>query len=105
MDKRQLKALKMTCPHRGGNRKVVAPLDVSTPFLFDEAYYGNLEAGLGLLASDQALFLDPRTRPLVQALAKDKARFFQAFSSAMDKMGSIEVKVENQGQIRKDCTK
>ncbi|GAV87038.1 peroxidase domain-containing protein/Tyr_Deacylase domain-containing protein [Cephalotus follicularis] len=92
IDPRLLKALRMSCPQFGGNVDIVAPFDVTTPFLFDHAYYENLEAKLGLLASDQALFLDPRTKPIVQSLAQDKQKFFQAFSAAMDKMGSIGVK-------------
>ncbi|XP_059625425.1 peroxidase 19 [Cornus florida] len=104
-DPRLLKALKMSCPHYGGNADVVAPLDVTTPFSFDNAYYGNLESKLGLLATDQALFLDPRTKPLVQVLAKDKHNFFQAFATAMDKMGSIGVKRRRKhGEKRKDCS-
>jgi peroxidase len=91
MDPRLLKALRMSCPQFGGNSDTVAPFDVTTPFLFDHAYYGNLEAKLGLLASDQALFLDPRTKPLVLQLGADKHKFFQAFAAAMEKMGSIEV--------------
>ncbi|KAL2524231.1 Peroxidase 19 [Abeliophyllum distichum] len=105
IDTRLLKALKMSCPQVGGNSDIVAPFDVTTPFSFDSAYYGNLEAKLGLLASDQALFLDPRTRPLVQNLAKDKQKFFQLFAAAMDKMGSIGVKRgRRHGEKRKDCS-
>ncbi|KAG8385483.1 hypothetical protein BUALT_Bualt03G0050000 [Buddleja alternifolia] len=104
IDPRLLKALKMSCPHYGGNTDIVAPFDVTTPFSFDNAYYGNLEAKMGLLATDQALFLDPRTKPLVQAMAKDKQKFFQAFVVAMDKMGSIGVKRgRRHGEKRKDC--
>ncbi|KAG6756087.1 hypothetical protein POTOM_039507 [Populus tomentosa] len=91
MDPRLLKALRMSCPQFGGNSDTVAPFDVTTPFVFDHAYYGNLEAKLGLLASDQALFLDPRTKPLVLQLGTDKHKFFQAFAAAMEKMGSIGV--------------
>ncbi|XWS19671.1 hypothetical protein CRYUN_Cryun31cG0035600 [Craigia yunnanensis] len=105
IDPRLLKALKMSCPHVGGNADIVAPFDVTTPFLFDHAYYANLEAKLGLLASDQGLFLDPRTKPLVQSLGLDKGNFFQAFSAAMDKMGSIGVKRgRRHGEKRKDCS-
>ncbi|KAJ8545467.1 hypothetical protein K7X08_018050 [Anisodus acutangulus] len=64
MDPRLFKVLKMSCPQFGGNVDIVAPFDVTTPFSFDNAYYGNLEAKLGLLASDQALSLDPRTKSL-----------------------------------------
>lgn len=104
IDPRLLKALRMSCPQNGGNADIVAPFDVTTPFSFDHAYYGNLESKLGLLASDQALFLDPRTRPSVQTLAKDKQKFFQAFAVAMEKMGSIGVKRGGKhGEKRKDC--
>ncbi|KAK6149975.1 hypothetical protein DH2020_017500 [Rehmannia glutinosa] len=105
IDPRLLKALKMSCPHYGGNTDIVAPFDVTTPFAFDNAYYGNLEAKMGLLATDQALFLDPRTKGLVQTMAKDKQKFFQAFAVAMDKMGSIGVKRgKRHGEKRKDCS-
>ncbi|PIA57983.1 hypothetical protein AQUCO_00500129v1 [Aquilegia coerulea] len=105
MDPRLQKALKMSCSQYGGNPEVVVPFDVSTPFTFDHAYYGNLENNMGLLATDQALFLDPRTRPIVQALGSNKQKFFQAFSEAMDKMGSIEVKRgKKHGERRKECS-
>ncbi|TQE01055.1 hypothetical protein C1H46_013332 [Malus baccata] len=105
IDPRLLRALRMSCPHYGGNADVVAPFDVTTPFVFDHAYYGNLEAKLGLLASDQALSSDPRTKPIVQALAQDKQKFFQAFAAAMEKMGSIGVKRgRKHGEKRKDCS-
>ncbi|KAJ6728514.1 PEROXIDASE 19 [Salix koriyanagi] len=103
MDPRLLKSLRMSCPQLGGNSDIVAPFDVTTPFLFDHAYYGNLEAKLGLLASDQALFSDPRTKPLVLQLGKDKQKFFQAFSAAMEKMGSIGVETgTGQGEKRRE---
>lgn len=102
---RLLKALSMSCPKSGGNSDIVAPFDVTTPFSFDNAYYGNLEARLGLLEADQALGLDPRTKPMVQDLAKDKQKFFQAFAVAMDKMGGIGVKKgRKHGEKRKDCS-
>lgn len=105
IDPRLLKALKMSCPRFGGNADIVAPFDVTTPFTFDNAYYGNLEAKLGLLATDQALFLDPRTKPLVQAMGKDRQKFFQEFAAAMEKMGSIGVKRgRRHGEKRKDCS-
>jgi peroxidase len=104
MDARLVKALRMSCPSSGGSSRVVVPFDVSTPFQFDHAYYSNLQARLGLLASDQALFLDPRTRPLVEGLAADKARFFQAFVASMDRMGSIRIKKGKKGEVRKVCS-
>ncbi|KAL6562091.1 Peroxidase 19 [Orobanche gracilis] len=105
IDPRFLKALKMSCPHSGGNTDIVAPFDIATPFLFDNAYYGNLGVKMGLLASDQALFEDPRTNVLVQTMAKDKHKFLRAVAVAMDKMGSIGVKRgRRHGEKRKDCS-
>lgn len=105
IDPKLLKALRMYCPHYGGNSDIVAPFDVTTPFSFDHAYYGNLEDKLGLLASDQALVSDPRTRPLVQSFARDKHKFFLAFTAAMEKMGSIGVKRgRKHGEKRRDCS-
>jgi peroxidase len=104
MDARLVKALRMACPSTGGSARAVVPFDVSTPFQFDHAYYGNLQARLGVLGSDQALFLDARTRPLVEELGADKARFFKAFVVSMDRMGSIRVKKGKKGEIRKICS-
>ncbi|MBA0658823.1 hypothetical protein Goklo_011001 [Gossypium klotzschianum] len=105
IDPRLLKALKMSCPQVGGNADIVAPFDVTTPFVFDHAYYTNLQSKLGLLASDEGLFLDPRTKPLVQSFGLDKAKFFLAFSAAMEKMGSIGVKRgRRHGEKRKACS-
>ncbi|KAL6615763.1 hypothetical protein ACP70R_038033 [Stipagrostis hirtigluma subsp. patula] len=104
MDARLVKALRMTCPSRGGSARVVVPFDVSTPFQFDHAYYGNLQARLGLLGSDQALAQDNRTGPLVKELAADKARFFREFVASMDRMGSIRIKKGRKGEVRKVCS-
>ncbi|CAK9327484.1 unnamed protein product [Citrullus colocynthis] len=105
IDGRLLKELKMSCPRYGGNTDIVAPFDVTTPFVFDHAYYGNLEGKLGLLATDQALISDARMKTMVQSLAKDKQKFFQAFAAAMDKMGSIGVKRgRRHGERRTDCS-
>ncbi|KAF8675773.1 hypothetical protein HU200_047260 [Digitaria exilis] len=104
MDARLVKALRMSCPSSGGSARVVVPFDVSTPFQFDHAYYANLQARLGLLGSDQALFLDARTRPVVQELGANKTRFFEAFVASMDRMGSIRIKKGKKGQVRKICS-
>ncbi|KAG6573293.1 Peroxidase 19, partial [Cucurbita argyrosperma subsp. sororia] len=105
IDGRLLKELKMSCPRYGGNTDIVAPFDVTTPFVFDHAYYGNLESKLGLLATDQALVSDTRMKTMVQSLAKDKQKFFQAFAAAMEKMGSIGVKRgRRHGERRTDCS-
>lgn len=104
MDPKLVHMLRMYCPNFGGNSDIVAPFDATTPFVFDHAYYGNLQKKMGLLASDQALALDPRTKPIVQDLAKDKQKFFQAFVAAMDKMSLVQVvRGKKHGEKRRDC--
>jgi len=105
MDPKLLHALRMYCPNFGGNSDIVAPFDATTPFLFDHAYYGNLQNKMGLLASDQALALDPRTKPFVLDFAKDNHKFFQAFVAAMDKLSSVKVvRGKRHGEKRRDCS-
>ncbi|KAI3859255.1 hypothetical protein MKW98_007636 [Papaver atlanticum] len=105
IDPRLLKALRTSCPRSGGSNNVVAPFDVTTPFTFDYEYYRNLEAKLGILPTDQALFTDPRTRPIVMELGRDNKKFHKAFAKAMEKMGSIGVKRgKKHGEKRKDCS-
>ncbi|EPS58123.1 hypothetical protein M569_16692, partial [Genlisea aurea] len=105
IDLRLLKALKLSCPPLGGNSDVVAPLDVNTPFLLDNVYYANLEARMGVLGTDQALFADVRTRPVAQAMAANRSLFFERFAASMDRMGSIGVKRgRKHGERRKDCS-
>lgn len=105
MDPKLVHALRLYCPNSGGNSDIVAPFDATTPFVFDHAYYGNLQKKMGLLGSDQGLALDPRTKAMVVDLAKDKQRFFQAFVAAMDKLSSIKVvRGRKHGEKRRDCS-
>lgn len=72
---------------------------------FDNAYFNQLQMGDGLLTSDQTLFVSPQTRNLVNWYAMNQARFFFDFQQAMVKMGLIDVKERNQGEVRLDCRK
>ncbi|CAL9235469.1 unnamed protein product [Arabidopsis halleri] len=104
IDLRLLKELRMSCPFSGGSSGVVLPLDATTPFVFDNGYFTGLGTNMGLLGSDQALFLDSRTKSIALEMARDKQKFLKAFGDAMDKMGSIGVKRGNiHGEIRTDC--
>ncbi|WOK95163.1 peroxidase 19 [Canna indica] len=96
-----------SCSRFGSNAVVVVvPFDVQTSLSFDHMYYNNLEVKMGLLATDQALFMGSRRpRPPVQELGKDKVKFFAAFVAGMDKMGSIRVERGRTGEIRKVCSK
>ena len=50
-------------------------LDATTPKTFDNVYYINLEKKMGLLSTDQLLYSDARTSPLVSALAASHSVF------------------------------
>ncbi|XP_016173507.1 peroxidase 65-like [Arachis ipaensis] len=51
--------------------------DPRSPSKFDNAYFGNVLKGLGLLRSDYLLGADPRTRPIVEEYAKNEQAFFR----------------------------
>ena len=90
------------CPD-GVDPRVAVTMDVVTPRVFDNQYFRNLQTGMGLLASDQLLYTDPRSRPTVDALARSADAFDRAFVAAITKMGRIGVKTGAQGNIRRNC--
>ncbi|KAG0570551.1 hypothetical protein KC19_6G170000 [Ceratodon purpureus] len=93
--------LKKKCSTRGlTDRKF--DLDSGTSAVFDAQYYSNLAKRTGLLTSDQVLYEDARTRPLVME-SSNKANFFPKFTQAMVKMSQISVLEGEQGQIRQRC--
>ncbi|KAK9276130.1 hypothetical protein L1049_005661 [Liquidambar formosana] len=77
--------------------------DVMTPYKFDNMYYSNLQRGLGLLASDQAMAADSRTRPYVDLYAANQTEFFRAFAHAMEKVSAYKIKTGRQGEVRHRC--
>ncbi|CAO1943155.1 unnamed protein product [Urochloa humidicola] len=95
--------LRQTCPAKGTDRRT--PLDVRTPNTFDNKYYVNLVNREGLFTSDQDLFTNPGTRPVVAKFAADQKAFFNQFVYSMVKMGQIKVLTgSSQGQIRRNCS-
>ncbi|XP_021289182.1 peroxidase 50-like isoform X2 [Herrania umbratica] len=96
-------SLRGPCPRKNLDPTVVALNDVTTPFIFDNAYFGNLQKGLGLLTTDQMLGVDSLTRPYVNIMARDQQIFFNYFVKAMIKMSKIGVKIGSNGEIRSDC--
>ncbi|KAF6175388.1 hypothetical protein GIB67_036479 [Kingdonia uniflora] len=99
LDSNMAKSLSQTCS-AGDNTE--APFDRSRNS-FDNGYYNALQRKLGLLSSDQTLFASQRTRNIVNAYAMNQAMFFFDFSQAMVKMGSLDVKEGNNGEVRLDC--
>jgi peroxidase len=77
--------------------------DPITPTRFDNQYFKNLEANLGLFTTDESLFNDERTRKLVKTFASNQDAFFKQFGISFRKMGKIGVLTGTQGQIRNQC--
>ena len=77
--------------------------DAMTPSKFDNMYYQNLQRGLGLLESDNALLKNPRTRPFVQLYATNQTAFFNDFARAMEKLSHFGVKTGRKGEVRRKC--
>ncbi|XP_078176234.1 peroxidase 16-like [Carex rostrata] len=94
--------LRFTCPAILNPNNFVF-LDATTFAAFDNAYYQNLQNGMGLLESDQILYTDPRSQGTVNLFASNQGAFFQAFIDAMTKLGRIGVKSALDGEIRQKC--
>lgn len=95
--------LRTLCADYKNNTAMAAFLDPMTPGIFDNTYFKNLQNGLGVLASDQILMSDPRTKPFVEKYAKDAAMFAKDFSYAMEKLSVLHVKIGEEGEVRKRC--
>ncbi|KAL2607701.1 hypothetical protein R1flu_026274 [Riccia fluitans] len=93
--------LKALCPKNTFNDTVIIPLD-SLSFSFDTGYYRTLQIHEGVFTSDQSLYDDQRTQPLVNLLTNN-ALFQAQFGQAMRAMGRVGVKLT--GEIRRDCRK
>jgi len=92
------------CPAESGSGDTnLAPLDVQTRYVFDNAYYRNLMVRQGLLHSDQELFNGGSQDALVQQYSTNPGLFASHFVAAMIKMGNIGTLTGSQGQIRANC--
>ncbi|CAL9110692.1 unnamed protein product [Musa textilis] len=96
------KNLYRTCPVKDTTNTTVN--DIRTPNTFDNKYYVDLVSKQGLFTSDQGLFGDSRTKPLVSSFAVNQPLFFDKFVYSMTKMGQLSVLTGKQGEIRKNCS-
>ncbi|KAG1327980.1 putative Peroxidase 12 [Cocos nucifera] len=101
MDKTFAKSLRRTCPAKNTDNATV--LDRRSPYTFDNKYYVNIMNRQGLFTSDQSLYADSRTRPIVTSFAVNQSLFFEKFAAAMIKVGQLDVLTGNQGGIRAQC--
>lgn len=97
------KQLRQMCPLNVDPR-IAINMDPTTPQTFDNAYFRNLQQGMGLFTSDQTLFTDARSQGTVNLFAANNTAFQQAFITAITKLGRVDVKTGNQGEIRHDCS-
>lgn len=103
MDPRYAKALQAACAKWKADPTIATFNDIMTPGKFDNLYYKNLERGLGLLATDEALFQDKRTKPFVQLYASNQTAFFNDFAHAMEKLSVFGIKTGKKGEVRRRC--
>ncbi|XP_061353062.1 peroxidase 45-like isoform X2 [Gastrolobium bilobum] len=96
--------LRQECP-LGVDPRIAVDMDPVTPQRFDNQYFKNLQQGMGPSTSDQVMFTDERSKDLVNLYASNEEAFRSAFVDAITKMGRINVKTGNQGEIRIDCSK
>ncbi|KAL8151777.1 hypothetical protein V2J09_021585 [Rumex salicifolius] len=94
--------LKKMCP-RNVDPRIAVNMDPTTPRKFDNVYFKNLMNGRGLFTSDQVLFQDKRSRPLVVDWAQNAQHFNQAFVKAITNLGRVGVKTSRNGNIRLRC--
>ncbi|KAL4308896.1 hypothetical protein GQ457_01G045880 [Hibiscus cannabinus] len=80
-------------------------LDATTPTTFDSQFYANLEKKMGLLSSDQSLYSDSRTSPIVNALIQTPSLFRHQFAVSMVRLANIQVLSgpHEAGEIRTNC--
>lgn len=87
----------------GSGSNPTAFLDQNTSFVFDNQFYNQVLLNRGILQIDQQLSLDKSSAPMVSNFANNGIAFQQSFANAMVKLGSIQVLVGNDGEIRKNC--
>ncbi|MBA0551746.1 hypothetical protein Golob_022614, partial [Gossypium lobatum] len=94
--------LQQMCP-KNVDPRIAINMDPNTPRAFDNVYYKNLQQGKGLFTSDQVLFTDKRSSPVVNAWAANSKTFNSAFITAITKLGRVGVKTGRNGNIRRNC--
>jgi peroxidase len=78
--------------------------DARTPQTFDSVCFKNLQDHTRLLSTDQSLYSDPRTSPIVDESADGPEFFNHQFAVSMTKLGNILVPtVQDGGEIRTRC--
>ncbi|KAI3788670.1 hypothetical protein L2E82_01443 [Cichorium intybus] len=95
-------SMQRNCPRTGGDANL-APLDSTTPTVFDNAFFRNLVNQRGLLHTDQQIYSGGATNAQVDRYRLNSAAFFTDFANAMVKMGNLSPLTGTNGQIRTNC--
>ncbi|XP_024974488.1 cationic peroxidase 1-like [Cynara cardunculus var. scolymus] len=95
-------SMQTNCPRTGGDANL-APLDSTTPTVFDNAFFRNLVNQRGLLHSDQQIYSGGSTNAQVDRYRLNSAAFFTDFANAMVTMGNLSPLTGTNGQIRTNC--
>ncbi|OMO61566.1 Plant peroxidase [Corchorus capsularis] len=103
LDTSYAEELMKKCP-AGVSSSTTVNNDPATSFAFDNQYYSNLLAHKGLFQSDSVLLEDGRTRKQVEAFANDQESFFRSWGESFLKLTTIEVKTDDEGEIRRSCS-
>lgn len=103
MNPEYVQGLRKLCANYKNDTTIAAFNDPMTPGKFDNMYFMNLQRGVGLLASDQIMASDPRTKPFVDLYAANQSAFFEAFAHAMEKVSVHNVKTGKKGEVRRRC--
>ncbi|XP_017983412.1 PREDICTED: cationic peroxidase 1-like [Theobroma cacao] len=98
------KSVQSNCPSAGGGDNLSA-LDVTSPVVFDNAYFKNLVNNKGLLHSDQQLFNGGSVDSQVTTYSNNPITFYADFGDAMVKMGNLSPLTGTNGEIRTNCRK
>lgn len=98
------KSLQANCPSTGGDNNL-SPLDTTSPTIFNNDYFKNLQTKKGLFHSDQQLFNGGSTDSQVNSYSSDTATFRADFANAMKKMGNLSPLTGSSGQVRTNCRK
>ncbi|KAL1291966.1 hypothetical protein HN51_060442 [Arachis hypogaea] len=78
-------------------------LDLNTPFAFDNRFCNQILERRGILHFDQQLAMDESSRDMVSRFATDGDILFQNFANAMIKLSAVNVWLDNEGEIRRNC--
>lgn len=103
LNRNYARQLRQMCP-RNVDPRIAINMDPKAPNSFDNAYFRNLQQGMGLFTSDQSLFTDMRSRNTVNLFAANNTAFREAFVASITKLGRVGVKTGNHGEVRRDCT-